>query len=86
MREAGELRFGDLELLATGRRRDGGVELHPVRGFDVGAGNGRPLEAEVHGGTVGLILDGRGRPLRLPSDRTTGRVQMQQWVEAIAAV
>ena len=41
----------------------------PARGFDLGAGNGKKVTHEVRGGTVGLIIDGRGRPLGLPEDR-----------------
>ncbi|MCA9081166.1 MAG: glutamate mutase L, partial [Planctomycetaceae bacterium] len=37
--------------------------LEPARGLDLGAGPGRTIECTLRGGTVGLILDGRGRPL-----------------------
>ena len=48
-------------------RRGGGERLDGQtvrgRGLDVGAGKGRSLDATVTGGVVGLIIDGRGRPL-----------------------
>jgi hypothetical protein len=34
----------------------------------------------VSGGLVGLIIDARGRPLRLASDPEQRQVQMQQWL------
>jgi hypothetical protein len=85
LREEGELKFGDLVRLPFADREIASIQLHPVRGFDVGAGPGRALEAEIHGGTVGIILDGRGRPLKLPSDRISGQQRMQRWTEAIGA-
>ena len=35
------------------------------------------------GGLVGLILDTRGRPLALPTDRDDCRRVMTDWVEAM---
>ncbi len=38
--------------------------IHPAnRSIDVGAGKGKTLEATLHGGHLGIILDGRGRPI-----------------------
>jgi len=82
-REEGELLFGDLNCLRLAAGETATMELHPARGFDVGAGNGRTLTAEVHGGTVGLIFDGRGRQLKLPTDRASSQQRMQHWVEAM---
>ena len=56
----------------------------PARGFDLGAGPGQPVEREVRGGLVGLILDTRGRPLALPSNRDDCRRVMTDWVEAMS--
>jgi uncharacterized protein (TIGR01319 family) len=35
--------------------------ITPASGLDVGAGPGKPVTAKLNGGTVGIILDGRGR-------------------------
>jgi hypothetical protein len=40
--------------------------VHPAPGFNVGAGVNRPVRRQVQGGLLGLIVDGRGRPLSLP--------------------
>jgi uncharacterized protein (TIGR01319 family) len=60
--------FGDMALLplppASAVAR---VSAVPERGFDLGAGRGRPVSAQVPGGAVGLIVDARGRrPFALP--------------------
>jgi len=64
---AQELLGGELKLLPLGEGESRTVTLRPAGGLDVGAGPGRPLTAEAQGGVVGLILDGRGRPLALPA-------------------
>jgi hypothetical protein len=58
------------------------VSVEPRRGFDVGAGSGKTVERTVKGGTVGLILDARGRPLTIPAgpDR---RATLRRWYETL---
>ncbi len=43
------------------------IVVHPAAGFNVGAGINRPVRRQVQGGLLGLLLDGRGRPLVLPA-------------------
>ncbi len=74
----GEMRV--VPLLPDARAR---LDLHPARGFDLGAGPGKPLECEVRGGTVGLIFDGRGRPLELPADHAACQALTSRWVAAL---
>ena len=58
----------------------------PERGFDLGAGKGRPLQAEVRGGVVGLIVDARGRrPFTLPADRDDRIARLRAWNRAVDA-
>ena len=80
---AGELLFGDWLRLPLARGQTAVATLQPVRGFDVGAGPGVALEREIRGGEVGIILDGRGRPLRLPADPQACRRQVRRWNRAI---
>jgi len=60
---AGELRNWPLEY--TGPVA---ATIRPGKGWDVGAGPGLPLQTEIDGGVVGLVLDARGRPLQVPAD------------------
>lgn len=55
----------------------------PARGFDVGAGRGKTVSRTVEGGVVGIILDGRGRPLRLSDDPAQRRANQQRWEAAL---
>lgn len=59
------------------------VTAEPARGFDMGAGRGRTVTTEVSGGVVGLIIDARGRPLRLPEDDTERTTAIRRWHEAL---
>lgn len=83
LRQSGELRVGDLLRLPLGPHETARVVLQPTRGFDVGAGPGKAWEGEVHGGPVGVILDGRGRPLALPDDRRACQALVEQWNRAV---
>jgi uncharacterized protein (TIGR01319 family) len=74
----GELRRFDLGPGATAR-----VEIQPERGFDCGAGPGKAISREVRGGTVGLVLDARGRPLMLPEETSERRACLSRWIEAM---
>lgn len=83
LRDSGELHFGDLKRLRLGAGESATVELTPAKNFDVGAGPGKSLTRTVHGGTSGIILDARGRPLTLPSDRATCRETVRRWNKAM---
>jgi hypothetical protein len=62
------------------------VEIRPARGVNVGAGRGKPLQAKVRGGVAGLILDARGRPLRLPEDAGVRTARQQEWLAAFGLI
>jgi hypothetical protein len=81
--ESGKLAFGELRLIRLADGATAKMSVEPARGFDVGAGPGKPLECEVRGGTVGVILDARGRPLVLPSDAASCKKAVAGWIDAL---
>jgi hypothetical protein len=83
LNESGQMMFGDIRLFPLGEGERATVAVEPERGFDLGAGPGKPIEREVRGGTVGLILDARGRPLSLSTDRAAGRALVEKWVTSL---
>ncbi len=83
LNESGTINFGDVKLLPLGTDETAEVTIEPARGFDVGAGSGKQVRRKVTGGTVGLFLDGRGRPLALPQQRTEAQKMMTRWVTAM---
>ena len=75
----GELRCGELRLLPLADGEEAEMTISPVRGRDAGSGPGQEHRAQVRGGIVGLILDGRGRPLGLPEDDGERRDRIGDW-------
>lgn len=79
----GKVVGGEIIIEPLGPDEVAEVVIEPGRGIDVGAGNGRALEATVRGGTVGLALDGRGRPLEVP--KTNRSETIVRWAKAFDA-
>jgi uncharacterized protein (TIGR01319 family) len=77
------LSFGELQVWPLPPGAAAEVSLRPQRGFDVGEGRGRPVTRTVSGGVVGLILDGRGRPLDLAASPEERIAQLQRWLQAL---
>ena len=63
--------------------QEAGIELTPTRGFDFGAGKGKKVTEKVKGGIVGLLLDGRGRPITIAMDEAARVQQLQAWADAV---
>lgn len=81
--EKGTLTFGDLKLFALAREQQATVSMQPAKQIDLGNGPGQPFTRTVQGGVVGLMLDGRGRPLQLPSEQAARVAALTRWYEAV---
>lgn len=79
--QAGELRVG--QLLRFPLEGEAEVVVRPGRGWDVGAGPGQELRAKAKGGEVGLIIDGRGRPLYFSQRPEERLAQVTTWEQAL---
>ena len=77
------LKFGDLRLypLELGKRAK--VSIQPARAVSLGSGAGQSVTREAQGGVVGLLLDGRGRPLQLPADQQARIAALTKWFKAV---
>ena len=78
-----EISCGELRLYPLGLGEKASIKLQPSRRFDLGDGHGTPIETEVMGGVVGLVIDTRGRPLEIPADSTQRVAQLTKWQEAL---
>ena len=76
-------KFGELKVVPLGVGQTARARLKPSYGLDMGDGDGVAIEAEVHGGVVGLIFDTRGRPLNLPKDDGERIKKLQSWNAAL---
>ena len=81
-RRTGQLEVGQLQWLPLADGEEVEIALQPARRWDVGAGPGHALNARVRGGAVGLVLDGRGRPIAMATDRDRRR-QISDWQRAL---
>ncbi len=77
--------YGELRLYPLELGEKASVKLQPSRRFDLGAGRGNPVEAEVMGGVVGLVIDTRGRPLEIPTNSAERVSQLTKWQDALEA-
>lgn len=80
-----EVPYGSLEVYHLPSPKPLTLQVKPQRNFDVGWGPGRGRKIQFSGGSVGLIVDARGRPLTLPSDRAQQQIKMQEWLWGIGA-
>ena len=79
------VQFGELRCYPLPLGEKATLKLQPSRRFDLGAGNGNPIETEVLGGVVGLVVDTRGRPLEIPTDSELRVAQLTKWHAALDA-
>jgi hypothetical protein len=78
-----ELGFGEIVRVPLEERMSAKAIITPHHGFDVGAGPENPLETEIEGGVVGVVIDTRGRPLTIPEDSDDRRKTLLKWYRAL---
>ena len=59
------------------------AKLTPGKGMDIGAGKNESIETTIYGGVVGIILDGRGRPMGISTDPKQRISDLSKWSEAV---
>ena len=77
--------FGDIVTLPLPVGESAQAIINPDRGFDVGAGPNKTVEAKVEGGLSGIIIDCRGRPLVLPADDKKRMENLRKWAGQLNA-
>jgi hypothetical protein len=75
-----ELKYGTLELLPLPQGQNARLTIQPRHGINIGFGPGRTGSLTVSGGTMGVVFDGRGRPLNLPQDSGRRRDLIKKWL------
>jgi hypothetical protein len=74
-----DIKYGDLEVLPLPAGQSAKLSIQPQSGADAGFGPGRPGTLTVNGGEMGIVIDGRGRPLVLPEDAGLRRDLIKKW-------
>jgi len=77
-----EVKQGALEMLPLPAGEAGRLYLQPLHHTDLGFGPGhtRPEGIPVTGTVLGIIIDARGRPIRLPADPARCREFNKKWL------
>jgi hypothetical protein len=74
-----DLKFGSIETLPLASGEAGKLTIQSLHGSDVGFGPGRGGTIPVSGGALGVVFDGRGRPLELSPDPGRRRELIKKW-------
>jgi hypothetical protein len=83
--EERSLRFGEMAMIPLAVDQKARATIKPARGFDMGVGKGKDLQAELVGGVAGIIIDARGRPLSLPLAKDARVRKLKEWNETLGA-
>jgi len=76
-----EVKQGSIETLPLPYGRTARLQLHPLHNADVGMGApGRGGGFTVKGGVLGVVIDGRGRPLVLPKELVHRQEIYRKWL------
>jgi uncharacterized protein (TIGR01319 family) len=78
-----QLAFGELRLFALEHGMKANITLRPAKSVNIGTGAGAAMTREVMGGAVGLLLDGRGRPLQFPAEQSARVAALKKWFNAV---
>jgi hypothetical protein len=76
-----EVQYGSLAAIKLPLGQAGTLHLTPLHRFDVGMGGfGRGGTVKVIGGVLGVLIDARGRPLRIPAEPSRRRDLLNKWL------
>lgn len=75
--------YGAIKVIPCGLDQFMELTIEPGKGFDVGAGKGKTKTERCEGGTVGIIIDARGRPFSLPTETATRVAKLREWLQAM---
>ncbi|MDA9935451.1 glutamate mutase L [Candidatus Marinimicrobia bacterium] len=77
-----DISFGDLIRIKVGYEEIKAT-LTPGKSVDVGAGTGEQINTKIFGGQVGIIIDGRGRPLQIEKSSSKRISDLKKWSDAV---
>lgn len=76
-----DVKQGSFEVVPLPTGRSAKLRLQPFHRADVGMGGaGRAGSVRVTGGALGIVVDARGRPIRIPEDRGRNRELIRKWL------
>jgi len=80
-----DVKHGSIVVMPLSIGQTAQLHLRPLHRFDVGMGGaGRGGRIRVTGGALGVVIDARGRPLRLPAEPARRRELFKKWQKALS--
>jgi hypothetical protein len=80
-----DVRVGQVQVVPLARGTEAELLIEPGPGVTLGASRRSPrIAARATGGSVGIVLDGRGIPIALPRRADDRRAVLAGWREAFA--
>ena len=74
---------GEIKKIELGNRKTALATILPSKNFDIGNGYGKELVTKVEGGIVGIIFDGRGRPITFEDNEEIQKEQLLDWLKTL---
>jgi uncharacterized protein (TIGR01319 family) len=75
--------FGAIKVIPLGRGEFMDLTIEPGKGFDVGEGKGKPVSTKLEGGTVGIIIDARGRPFSIEFNAANRVAKLREYLKSM---
>ena len=72
-----------MDILPLAHREMATIRIQPLHRFDVGMGPGIGGSLKVTGGTLGVVIDARGRPFSYSENIAKRREQMITWLQKL---
>ncbi|MBM3292481.1 methylaspartate mutase, partial [Candidatus Bathyarchaeota archaeon] len=77
------IKFGDIECVPLPTGSEANITVTPKKGFLISDKAELVYTNKIMGGEVGIILDGRGRPLQIPSEDKKRRDTLFKWYNTL---
>lgn len=79
-----EIKYGSIDWIPLEQGKSAVLHLRPLQKFDVGMGGpGIGGKIKVRGGAQGVVIDGRGRPVALPTGNQERYETLTQWQDSL---
>jgi hypothetical protein len=76
-----DVKQGELEVIPLPPGKTARLQLQPFQRYDIGMGGaGRGGSMRVVGSVLGIVIDGRGRPIQVPDDLNRRRELFRKWL------
>ena len=79
-----EIKYGQLVVLPIDLGEKVSLHLRPLHRFDVGMGGpGKSGKVNAVGGSLGIIIDARGRPIGFAQEKEKNRARNEAWIKTL---